>query len=135
MFERRRVLSAHLTQSNDYINVLRALDPTKCKSFSMMFKGSIKYWKHKTEDYFSLKDAIEEAVTSNAKRKAHMRSVTSVNAPKRLCQQWKWNVEFSNKKEELVCDEEGNDPMVVSVAIMGFEVKSILVDSVSAIDV
>lgn len=51
----------------------------------------------------------------------------SVNVPKRLCQQEKWNIEFSNDDEELVCVKEGNDLMVVFVLIVGFEVKRILV--------
>ncbi|KAH1097936.1 hypothetical protein J1N35_014857, partial [Gossypium stocksii] len=72
--------------------------------------------------------------TSNAKKKAHIRSVMSVNTPKSLCQLGKQNVDFSNEDEELVCDEEGNDPMVVSIVIAGFEVKRILVDSGSVVE-
>lgn len=74
-------------------------------------------------------------MTSNVKRKAHLRNVTSVNLPKRPCHQEKWKVEFNDKNEELVCDEEGNDPMVVSVIIVRFEVKRIFVDSGSTVEV
>ncbi|XP_040957772.1 uncharacterized protein [Gossypium hirsutum] len=108
---------------------------------------------HKTEDCFTLKDAIEEVVQygklvefvdqgidedwvgSNAKRKAHMRSVMFVSAPKRSCHQGRWSVEFGNDNEELVCNKEGNDPMVVFVMIAGFEVKRILVDSGSVVEI
>ncbi|KAK5836784.1 hypothetical protein PVK06_012585 [Gossypium arboreum] len=59
-------------------------------------------------DCFTLKDAIEKE---------------------------KWNVEFVGDNEELIHDKEGNDPMVVSMVIVGFEVKRILVDNGSAVEV
>ncbi|KAK5839861.1 hypothetical protein PVK06_008706 [Gossypium arboreum] len=36
---------------------------------------------------------------------------------------------------DLICDDEGNDPMVISTTIAGFEVKIILVDSGSVMEV
>ncbi|KAK5838840.1 hypothetical protein PVK06_007582 [Gossypium arboreum] len=58
-----------------------------------------------------------------------------VSSPKRLHQQEKWKVEFNDEDKDLVCDEERNDPMVMSETIPGFEVKRILVDNSSAVEV
>lgn len=59
----------------------------------------------------------------------------SVSSSKRLRQQEKWNVEFNDEDKDSVCDEEGNDPMVVSTTIVGFEVKRIFVNSGSVVEV
>lgn len=48
----------------------------------------------------------EDWVTSNAKRKAHLRNAMSINLPKRPCHQEKWKVEFNDENEDLICDEE-----------------------------
>ncbi|KAA3456053.1 Retrovirus-related Pol polyprotein from transposon 412 family [Gossypium australe] len=50
-----------------------------------------------------------------------MMSVMSVNPPKRQCQQEKWNIEFGNEDVELMCDEDRNDPMVVTTTIADYE--------------
>ncbi|KAK5839761.1 hypothetical protein PVK06_008598 [Gossypium arboreum] len=42
MFEGRRDPKAYLIQYNDYMNVLRAFDTVKCKSFLTTLKGSEK---------------------------------------------------------------------------------------------
>ncbi|KAH1073040.1 hypothetical protein J1N35_025368 [Gossypium stocksii] len=76
----------------------------------------------------------EEWAKSNTKRKTHLRSVTSVVLPKRLCQQEKYRVKFSEKDDNSMCDEEGNDPMVVIATIIGFQVKRILVHSGSVVE-
>lgn len=44
-------------------------------------------------------------------------------------------MEFKNDDNELIRDEEGNDPMVVSTKIVSFEVKRILVNSSNAMEV
>ncbi|KAA3484523.1 RNA-directed DNA polymerase-like protein [Gossypium australe] len=77
----------------------------------------------------------EEWKTSNTKRKTHLRSVMLVNSLKRLRWQEKWKVEFNEEDEDSICDEEGNDPMVVSTTIARFEVKIILIDSGSVMEV
>ncbi|KAH1092395.1 hypothetical protein J1N35_019652 [Gossypium stocksii] len=64
-----------------------------------------------------------------------MRSVMFVSAPKRSCHQGRRSAEFGNDDEKLVCDEDGNDSMVAFTMIVGFEVKRILVDSGSVVDV
>lgn len=77
----------------------------------------------------------ENWVGFSAKRKSHMRSVMSVNAPKRSCYQGIWSIEFSNDDEELVYDEEGNDLMVIFVTISGFKVKRIFVNNGNIVEV
>ncbi|KAK5812857.1 hypothetical protein PVK06_028300 [Gossypium arboreum] len=77
----------------------------------------------------------EEWTTPNTKRKTHLRSVISISPLKRLHQQEKWKVEFNDEDEDSICNEEGNDPMVVSTTIAGFKVTRILVDSGSVVDV
>ncbi|KAH1122323.1 hypothetical protein J1N35_005483 [Gossypium stocksii] len=42
---------------------------------------------------------------------------------------------FGNDDEELVCNKEANDPMVVSATISGYKVKRILVDNGSVVEV
>lgn len=44
-------------------------------------------------------------------------------------------MEFNEEDAYLVCDKERNDPTVVSATIVGFEVKKILVDSGSTMEV
>lgn len=44
MFEGRKDPQAHLMQYNDYMNVLRAFDATKCNVFSTTLKASANDW-------------------------------------------------------------------------------------------
>lgn len=46
-----------------------------------------------------------------------------------------WKVGFSNEHEANLNDSEGNDSVVVSTLILGFEFKRILVDTRSTIEV
>ncbi|KAA3484423.1 Retrovirus-related Pol polyprotein from transposon 17.6 [Gossypium australe] len=73
---------------------------------------------HKTEDLFTLKDAINKAVRND-----------------KLIEYEKWSVKFGCDNKKLVRDEEGNYPMVVSAIVVRFKVKRILVDSGSAVEV
>ncbi|KAH1063977.1 hypothetical protein J1N35_028964 [Gossypium stocksii] len=69
---------------------------------------------------------------SSTKRQAHMMSVMLLSASKRPRHQEKWSVKFESDDDELIREEEGNYPMVVSVEIPGFEVKRIFVDNSSS---
>lgn len=44
-------------------------------------------------------------------------------------------MEFKKKDDDSVCDEERNDPMVLTTTIVVFEVKRILANSRSAVEV
>ncbi|KAH1114293.1 hypothetical protein J1N35_007671 [Gossypium stocksii] len=76
-----------------------------------------------------------DLVYSNKKRWAHMRGIISLSVLKKPKHQEKWNVKFESDDEELIRDEEGNDLMVVSAMVAGFEVKRILVDNGSVVKV
>ncbi|KAK5839780.1 hypothetical protein PVK06_008619 [Gossypium arboreum] len=120
------------------LGILPKQPPMRTTGRSMNFRDRYVFhndMRHKTEDCFTLKDVIEDAVCSNTKRRAYMRDVTLLSVPKRSRYQEKWNVEFESDNEELICDEEGNDPMVVSATVTGFKVKRILVDSGSIVKV
>ncbi|KAH1091723.1 hypothetical protein J1N35_018980 [Gossypium stocksii] len=80
--------------------------------------------RHKTEDCFTLKDAIEEAVQngklvefinwrgtnnkwmqSSTKRRAYMSGVMSFSTSKKLRHQEQWSLEFRSGDDELICNE------------------------------
>ncbi|KAH1039843.1 hypothetical protein J1N35_041586 [Gossypium stocksii] len=46
----------------------------------------------------------------------------------------RWKVDFIDEDDELVCDEDGKNPMLMAAKTVNFEVKRILVDSRSMIE-
>lgn len=58
-----------------------------------------------------------------------------IDSPKKPRQQERWKVDFTEEDDELVCNEDGNDPIVVIAIIVNFKVRRILVDSGNAVEV
>ncbi|KAH1121439.1 hypothetical protein J1N35_004599, partial [Gossypium stocksii] len=77
-------------------------------------------------------DELVEFVDQGVSSRSRVR-VVILRVNKRL--KGRWIVKFGNGNKKLVHDEKGNDPMVVSTIITVFEVKRILIDSGSVIEV
>ncbi|PPD68535.1 hypothetical protein GOBAR_DD34590 [Gossypium barbadense] len=75
-----------------------------------------------------------EWVTSNSKKKAHLRSIMSIAASVKNPRPFPWQLKFS-EHDEWVIDVEGDDPLVTFATISSFQVKKILMDIGSSMDI
>lgn len=75
-----------------------------------------------------------EWVTSNSKQNAHLRSIMSIAASVKNPRPFPWQLKFS-EHDEWVIDVEGDDPLVTFATISSFQVKKILMDIGSSMDI
>ncbi|KAH1131125.1 hypothetical protein J1N35_002503 [Gossypium stocksii] len=75
-----------------------------------------------------------EEVTSNSKQKAYLRSIMSIAASVKNPGPSPWQLKLS-KHDKRVNDVEGDDPLVIFATISSFQVKKILMDIGSSIDI
>ncbi|KAK5794172.1 hypothetical protein PVK06_035381 [Gossypium arboreum] len=98
---------------------------------------------HENKNYSYLKDAIEEPVrdgelkdfVAQGAMPSGQSSQGTGRGKKKATSTRKVESRISDEDEDLMCDEEGNDPMVVEVIIARFEVKRISVHSGNAVEV
>ncbi|MBA0827299.1 hypothetical protein Goarm_012086 [Gossypium armourianum] len=76
-----------------------------------------------------------EWVSSNLKWKAHMGSVLSTSTTIKKPKPSLWDLRFSERDKNGILDVEGENPLVVLANNLFFQVKRIMVDTSSSVDI
>ena len=100
-----------------------------------MLLGGNQFSPNISREVNNITGAMEEWTTLRNRRRAHLRSIMTINASaKRPKQHENWQINFSAHEENIINDN-GNDPIVISPVINNFLVDRILVNDGSVVEV